>query len=168
MGNFLAPEQNLPPWHADKFYNLILTSSTQQTFYKALKYQLDVCESKYDSSIATPICSCRLRGTVRLKLYFCRQVLMLFRHCKLSLSLKKCDRYSSFCGTVLGSVYAVHMHFILFVGSESPKASEIFKVSEGWQRMGESWQRRRVCAMVELGVFSMPSPWNSGTNCSSF
>lgn len=139
MGNFLAPEQNMPPWHADKFYNLILTSSTQQTFYKALKYQLDVCESKYDSSIATPICSCRLRSTVRLKLYFCRQVLMLFRHCKLSLSLKKCDRYSSFCGTVLGSkVQYICTLFCLWdqKARRPQKSSRSVKVDRGWEKAG--------------------------------
>lgn len=86
-------------------------------------------------------------------------VLIHFRHCKLSLSLKKCDRYSNFCGTILGSVYGLHMQFILFVGSESSKATQIFKVSEGWQRIGRKLvEEKDMCYSWAESILHVPPP----------
>lgn len=31
-------------------------------------------------------------------------------------------------------MFVVHIHFVLFVGSENPKATDVFEVSGGWQR----------------------------------
>lgn len=153
----------MPPQHADKFYYLILTSSTQQAFYKALKYQLDACESKYDSSTAPPICSsCTVRllqaGSNPL------QALQAFSVTEEMWQILWLLWYNFW----YSRVYAVHVQFILLEGSESPKATEILKISEGWQRTGKKLEEEKEIATVELGVFSIPSSWNSGTNGSSF
>lgn len=85
----------------------------------------------YVNQNMVPIHSC---CAVRLQLHFCRQALTYFGVASTVCNLKRCDRYSSFCRTIFANVYLLHIHFVLFVTSENPKATGIFEVSGGGQR----------------------------------
>lgn len=70
---------------------------------------------------------------------------------------KDVARYPNFCRTIFANVYPVRMHFVLSVGSENPKAADISEVGGGWQRTRKELASHRMCAVMELGVFSMLS-----------
>lgn len=90
---------------------------------------------------------------VRFQLYFCRQALTCIA--SIVCNLKRGDRYSNFCRKIFANVYPVHMHFVLFVISENPKATDIFEVSGGWQRTRKELaeEEKDVCYSGAWSVF---------------